>query len=433
MNNEKMGAIGLLFIFLILTVGVLAYSLPSNIYSPQRGSATEVSLMEYSNYTNTLFLRSHIFINSPKPTDVIVTSAVPFRMISTQPPADISDKSVGWKGVFSKRSQLHFKEGMYTDLYYEASVPFENPIDITLEFEGDVIRADIVNNGAVPVEDIFVHYYDGGQHIGFAGYLPLINANSNTLLELNDQHPSNDRLVNIMKNDGISKYAGKFLFANKLYPERNIISVRGSYDRTWAWVAYQLPESLHDDVVSITITPSPTQLHRFAWVSIHLDKIPERHIENTGTTSIIKLDEDHHHLGDNVDTALVPNEPEGVSYSTMFTTDLAAGAAELVLTTKNVVPRNASKQFQDNVYINGEYIGKLNDYVINETQDYAPRTVSISFDPALLHPFDNTIEITSGANTEATNYDDFEFYNLKIVIYLNRQMPIIIPEPIPES
>ncbi|MGP8330131.1 MAG: hypothetical protein ACT6FF_07425 [Methanosarcinaceae archaeon] len=122
-----------------------------------------------------------------------------------------------------------------------------------------------------------------------------------------------------------------------------------------------------------------------------------------------------HHLGDDVDPALVPNEPEGVSYSTMFTTDLAAGAAELVLTTNNVVPRNASKQFQDNVYVNGEYIGKLNDYVINETQDYAPRTVSISFDPALLHPFDNTIEITSGANTEATNYED------KIIVCLTKR------------
>jgi len=45
------------------------------------------------------------------------------------------------------------------------------------------------------------------------------------------------------------------------------------------------------------------------------------------------------------------------------------------------------------VYINGEHIGKLNDYAINETQDYVPGTVSIPFDPVLLHPFDNTIEI----------------------------------------
>ena len=433
MNNEKKGAIGLLFIFLIITVGVLAYSLPSNMYSPQRGSATEVSLMEYSNDTGTLFLQSHVFINSPKPTDITVTGVAPFRMISAQPPADISDGSVSWEGVFSKRSQLHFEDETYTDLYYEASVPFKNPIEVTLEFEGEVVRANIVNKAKIPVKDIFVHYYDGGQHIGFAGYLPIIDANSNTLLELNYQYPSNDRLANIMENDGISKYAGNLLFADKLYPERNMMSVRGSYDRTWAWVAYQLPARLHDDVVSITITPSPTKLHRFAWVSIHLDKIPERHIENTGTTTIIKLDEDHHHLGDDVDPGLVPNDPEGVSYSTTFVTDLAADAAELVLTTKNVVPRNTSvNQFQDNVYINGEYIGKLNDYVINETQDYVPRTVSIPFDSALLSPFENTIEITSGANSEGTNYDDFEFYNLKMVIYWNKQMPIAIPEPIPE-
>ena len=93
--------------------------------------ATEVSLMEYCNDANTLFLRSHVFINSPKPTDVIVSGAVPFRMISAQPPADISAESVRWEGVFSKRSQLYIEDETYTDLYYEASVPFENTIEIT--------------------------------------------------------------------------------------------------------------------------------------------------------------------------------------------------------------------------------------------------------------------------------------------------------------
>ena len=315
MNNEKKGAIGLLFIFLVITVGVLAYSLPSNIYSPQRGSATEVSLMDYSNDTSILFLRSHVFINSPKLTDVTVASTAPNVITMTQPSAEISDGSVSWSGIFSRRSELYFEDGKYPGLYYEAIAPFENPISVTLEFEGNAVRAAIVNDGAASVENIFVNYYDGGQHMRYAGYLPLINANSNAVLELNNQYPGNDRLVNIMKNDGISNYAAEFLFANEMYAKRNILLVRGDYDRTWATVTYQLPESLHDDMVSITMTPSPTQLHRFAWVSIHLDKIPERHIENTGTTTIIKLDENHHHLGDDVDPALVPNEPEGVSYS----------------------------------------------------------------------------------------------------------------------
>ena len=81
--------------------------------------------------TTALIVFSHVFIHSPKPTDVIVIGAVPFRMISAQPPADISDGSVSWEGVFSKRSQLYFKNETYTDLYYEASVPFENTIEIT--------------------------------------------------------------------------------------------------------------------------------------------------------------------------------------------------------------------------------------------------------------------------------------------------------------
>jgi len=264
-------------------VGVLAYSLPSNIYSPQRGSATEVSLMEYSNDTGTLLLMSHVFINSPKPTDVTVVGAVPFRMISAQPPADISDEFVRWEGVFSRKSELYFEDEKYPGLYYEAIVPFENPISVSLEFEGNAVRAAIVNDGAASIENIFVNYYDGGQHMRYAGYLPLINANSNTVLELNNQYLGNDRLVNVMKNDGISNYAAEFLFANEMYEKRNILIVRGDYDRTWATVTYQLPGSLHDDMVSITIIPSPTKLQRFKDIS----KIQEQPLSSNLMKSII--------------------------------------------------------------------------------------------------------------------------------------------------
>ncbi|MGP8320976.1 MAG: hypothetical protein ACT6FE_01415 [Methanosarcinaceae archaeon] len=434
MNNEKKGAMGLLFIFLVITAGVLVYSLPSNIFSPDQGSATQVSLMKYSNITKTIFLQSHVFINSPEPADIILED-VAHRITTTQPPAYISNESVGWKGVFSKRSQTYFEGEKYASLYYEVSFPFENPLRVTLEFENDVVYANIVNDGTASVENIFINYYDGEQHVRFAGYLPIINANSNTSLELNDQYYGNNRLVNIMENDGISMYAAHFLFTNEIYVKSNILTVHKDYDRTWATVTYQLPGSLHEDIVPITIIPSPTKLQRFSWVSMYLDKIPVRHVEYTGIMSIIKIDEDHHHLGDDIDLALMPNEPEGVIYSTMFTTDIATDTdvAELVITTKNVVPQNTSlEQFQNNVYINGENIGILNDYVINETQDYISRIVCISFDPAILHPFDNTIEIISGANSNGTNYDDFEFFDLKILIGTGEHVPIMIPEPIPE-
>ena len=73
-------------------------------------------------------------------------------------------------------------------------------------------------------------------------------------------------------------------------------------------------------------------------------------------------------------------------------------------------------------------VGRLNDLVLNETQDYLPVTVSMPFEPSLLRGSANVIEITSGSNTNGTNHDDFEFYDLKIVLYSDRQMLIAIPE-----
>jgi hypothetical protein len=43
-----------------------------------------------------------------------------------------------------------------------------------------------------------------------------------------------------------------------------------------------------------------------------------------------------------------------------------------------------------------------------------PAEVEISFDPGLLKIGNNTIKITSGSNKDGSNYDDFEFYQLKL-------------------
>jgi hypothetical protein len=432
MNREQTGAIGLLFIFLVVIAAVLAYSLPSSVYSPQKGSATEVSLMKYSNDTGdtgSVFVKSHIFINSPDPTDVTLGGITSGNLIKTEPDAVVSADGFFWNDVFSRRSRTYFEGGEYSSLYYEGSVPFEPPLDVSLGFNGSRVSAVITNNADVPVEDVFVDYVDGVQHTRYTGHLSAINAGTTTVLELDNQYLDQTLFVRVMEDNGISSYAASALFYDNTYGMGVVVLGPPDYSRTWSQVVYHLPEGLQDELVPLTITPSPTELYRFAWVVAEPGKMPAASTRNTGTTSVITIDSGHHHLGDNADSSLVPEEPEGVSYSKTFDVDMAADSAEVVLTMKNVMPANeAAGELYDQVYLNGENIGRLNDLVLNETQDYLPVTVSIPFDPSLLRGSSNVIEITSGSNTNGTNHDDFEFYDLKIVLYSDRQMPIASPE-----
>lgn len=431
MSKPQIGAIGLLFIFLVIIAGVLAYSLPSNLYSPQQGSAVEVSLMEYSNDKGSVFVKSHIFINSRDPTDVKLGGIKYENLIKTDPNASISADGIVWDGIFSKRSRTYFEGGEYDSLYYEASVPFEPPLDVSLDFNGSTVRALIKNNADVPVEDIFVDYVDGAQHTRHTGHLSAINARSTTVLDLENQYIDSVDFVRVMEYNGISNYAASALFYDNMYGMSAVVLGPPDYFRTWSQVVYHLPEGLHDDLIHLSVNPSPTKKNRFVWVVSEIGRGTGNYAESTVTTYVITLDSEHHHLGDDVDSNLVPDEPEGVSYSKTFDVESAADYAEVVLTAKNIMPSDSSKrEFYDYVYINGKNVGKLNDYSLNETLDYLPVSVRIPIDPSILRGFDNMIEIRSGSNTNVTNYDDFEFFDLKIILYSNIQMPIAIPEPV---
>jgi len=140
----------------------------------------------------------------------------------------------------------------------------------------------------------------------------------------------------------------------------------------------------------------------------------------------------HHHLGDDFKEELTPGEPEGLVYTTTFNLDSQADitGAELRLITKSVVPC-PTDEFLDKVYLNGMWIGTLNDHVhasvhnhtqtLNDTipeqtPDDGAIDIVIPVDPSILKSGINTIRITSGDDAEGSNYDDFEFYNLELTI-----------------
>ncbi len=140
---------------------------------------------------------------------------------------------------------------------------------------------------------------------------------------------------------------------------------------------------------------------------------------NSESTAVYVLDADHHHLGDGVKPELTPADAEGTVYTKTFVLDRIDGdTAGITLTTKSVVPTDTAGigLFYDQVYVNGNKVGKLNDHIEAKEQDNLPRSVTIYFSTKLLHHGENNITVSSGCNADCSNYDDFEFYDLRLEI-----------------
>jgi len=135
--------------------------------------------------------------------------------------------------------------------------------------------------------------------------------------------------------------------------------------------------------------------------------------------AVYVLDAGHHHLGDGIKPELMPADAEGTVYTKIFVLDRIDGdTARITLTTKSVVPTDNAGigLFYDHVYVNGNKVGKLNDYIEAKEQDNIPRSVTIYFSTKLLYSGENNITISSGCNADRSDYDDFEFFDLRLEI-----------------
>ncbi len=135
--------------------------------------------------------------------------------------------------------------------------------------------------------------------------------------------------------------------------------------------------------------------------------------------AVYVLDAGHHHLGDGVKPELTPADAEGTVYTKTFVLERIDGdTAGIMLTTRSVVPTDSAGigLFHNQVYVNGNKVGKLNDYIEAKEQDNLPRSVTIYLSTKLLHSGENNLTISSGSNADCSNYDDFEFYDLRLEI-----------------
>lgn len=137
------------------------------------------------------------------------------------------------------------------------------------------------------------------------------------------------------------------------------------------------------------------------------------------STAVYVLDTGHHHLGDGIKPELTPADAEGTVYTKTFVLDSIDGdTAGITLTTRSVAPTDTAGigLFYDQVYVNGNDVGKLNDYIVAKEQDNLTRSVTIYFSTKLLNSGENNITITSGCNADRSDHDDFEFYDLRLEI-----------------
>lgn len=276
MEKERKGVLVLLSIFLAITVGVLLLSLPSNLFSPEKNSATEVSLLEYSGTSGDARAGSHIFIHSDEARTVELRGISPENVLKTNPPAEIEgspESRLFWEGVFSKRSRTYYQNREYGSLFYEVKIPFENPLGISIEEkEGGRPVAVLTNNGSEPLEYVFISYqhFDGQALLQYSGRLSKLSPGKEVYLGLDREFADRSELISAMEGEGISPHAAGILFSgNSWYPLQVNIYPPGPGSGAGAAslrVMYRLPESMHETLLPVYVNPEPASFDRFAWV-----------------------------------------------------------------------------------------------------------------------------------------------------------------------
>ena len=289
MEKERKGVLVLLFVFLAITVGVLLLSLPSNLFSPEKNSATEVSLLEYSEASGNVRVDSYIFIHSDEARTVELGGTPPENILNTNPSAEIEgspESRLFWEGVFSKRSRTYYQNREYGSLFYEVELSFENPLGISIDLkEGERPVAVLTNKGNELLEDIFISYqYSDGQGLlQYSGRLSKLSPGREVYLELERGFADRSELISAMEGEGISPHAAAFLFSGNSWNPLQVTvyprSPGSDYGAASLRLMYRLPEPVHEKLLPVYINPEPSSFYRFAWVLIAEEDLPAGDLE----------------------------------------------------------------------------------------------------------------------------------------------------------
>jgi len=251
-------------ILLMLIGGFMAYSLPGVLVSLKKESITELALMKQANTGNSFDYRSYIFNSFEKGREVsvILPSANVIRM---EPDASSSQDSFSWEGVHSRESMTYVEDEQYEHLFFEATVEYTNPLGISVSTKADSPVASIRNNGPVLVKNIFVIYTDGVRQTRCLAYLAEVDAFSNGTAGLEGTDYNVQRLANIMTEAGIPAESASSFFESS-ENSSSLLDKDAWRKINQMYLLYQLPESMHKELVFIEVKPQAAVRERFCWV-----------------------------------------------------------------------------------------------------------------------------------------------------------------------
>jgi hypothetical protein len=140
---------------------------------------------------------------------------------------------------------------------------------------------------------------------------------------------------------------------------------------------------------------------------------PRNQTSSTGGSKShsVEIYREFYHMGDVTLDKFSHQVPQANPFQHTFQVNDPNAQAVLRLTERHIDPDGVHSPAS--VFINGKFVGLLNDYVHEETFD--PRRIEMPIPPGILQ-YQNTILIVNGIEIDHTykNVDDFEFSELSI-------------------
>jgi len=160
---------------------------------------------------------------------------------------------------------LHYGSVQERFLYYEGEVSYQNPISVTWDFaQGEAV---FENTADYPVHRVFlVGIVNDTEHFeptGFVCDAGTLNAGETraVALDLSGEIDLQRDLLTLGFTQGEAK-----AFATLWHPP----IFESLLDGPWVNLVYRLPADVYDDMISLQITPAPTETIRALYVLVHL-------------------------------------------------------------------------------------------------------------------------------------------------------------------
>lgn len=257
--EDRWKVAGILLMFLFLVAGYTVYSLPSNVYSPEKNSLTEAGVIQL--YLEPPSIAAKIYVNA-KPVDVAIELSN-VKSISSTPAGETEGENLVWKNVYSKRSKTYYKENSYDEINYRGDLKrFTNPLNVRIVKQSGQITALVANAGDYIIKNILIGYKSKTSSESvpapfYTGFIDMVEPGKTVTIPLVMQYADTNKFREGLKNTGLSEYA-----MNRLSGDYNWLFSRTDQ----SYVNYILPREILDSELPLK-TSTPLKIKRVVIVA----------------------------------------------------------------------------------------------------------------------------------------------------------------------